>query len=124
MSGHDHHISSAKFLWGIGAALFFLTVITVAVTYIHFPAPWNIVVAISIAVVKATLVAAFFMNLYWDSKFNGMLLVVSLFYSHDWNYASGHVVQNRPHPLVLTKYIGLPEPIFQTFKIFDKAGFI
>lgn len=80
MSAHDHHISSAKFLWGIGIALFFLTVITVAVTYIHFPAPWNIVVAMGIAVIKAILVAAFFMNLYWDSKFNGMLLVASIIF--------------------------------------------
>lgn len=80
MSGHEHHVSSAKFLWGIGIALFILTILTVAVTAIHFPPPWNIVVAISIAVVKATLVAAFFMNLYWDSKFNGMLLITSLIF--------------------------------------------
>lgn len=80
MSAHDHHVSSAKFLWGIGGALFFLTVITVAVTYIHFPEPWNIVVALAIALVKATLVAAFFMNLYWDSKFNGMLLIMSIIF--------------------------------------------
>ncbi len=80
MSGHDHHVSSAKFLWGIGIALFILTIITVAVTYIHFPPPWNIVVAMGIAVVKATLVAAFFMNLYWDSKFNGMLLITSIIF--------------------------------------------
>lgn len=80
MSGHDHHISSAKFLWGIGIALFVLTVITVAVTYIHFPAPWNIVVALVVAAIKATLVAAFFMNLYWDSKFNGMLLITSIIF--------------------------------------------
>lgn len=76
MSGH--HISSAKFLWGIGAALFFLTFITVAVTWFSIPAPWNIVVAISIAVLKASLVAAFFMNLYWDDKFNTMLFITSL----------------------------------------------
>lgn len=80
MSAHEHHISSAKFLWGIGTSLFLLTVLTVGVTYIHFPAPWNIVIALGIAVVKATLVAAFFMNLYWDSKFNGMLLITSLIF--------------------------------------------
>ena len=80
MSGHEHRVSSAKFLWGIGGSLFFLTVITVAVTYIHFPEPWNIVVALAIALVKATLVAAFFMNLYWDSKFNGILLITSILF--------------------------------------------
>lgn len=75
MSGH--HISSAKFLWGIGLSLFVLTFITVAVTWIHIPSPWNVVVAIGLAAIKATIVAAFFMNLYWDSKYNLMLLVMS-----------------------------------------------
>lgn len=76
MSGH--HISSAKFLWGIGIALFFLTFVTVAVTWIQIPEPWNVVVAIVIAVVKATIVALFFMNLWWDSKFNVILFVMSV----------------------------------------------
>jgi len=35
-------------------------------------------VAIFIAVVKALIVAAFFMNLYWDTKFNIMLFVMSI----------------------------------------------
>lgn len=79
MSGH--HISSARFLWGIAIALFFLTFITVAVTWIEIPAPWNIVVAIAIAVVKATLVALFFMNLYWDSKYNVLLMAMALLFT-------------------------------------------
>lgn len=76
MSGH--HISSAKFLWGIGTALFFLTFITVAVTWIQIPEPWNVVVAVAIAVVKALIVVAFFMNLWWDSKFNTLLFIMSI----------------------------------------------
>ncbi len=76
MSGH--HISSAKFLWGVAIALFILTFLTVAVTWIHIPGPWNVIVAIGIAVVKATIVALFFMNLYWDSKFNLLLFIMSL----------------------------------------------
>ncbi|TVQ65088.1 MAG: hypothetical protein EA360_10665 [Balneolaceae bacterium] len=75
MSGH--HISSAKFLWGVGITLFMLTILTVAVTWIHIPSPWNVVVAIAIAVVKALIVSAFFMNLYWESKFNVLLFVMS-----------------------------------------------
>lgn len=78
MSGH--HISSAKFLWGIALTLLALTILTVAAAYVHFPSPWNIVVAISIAAVKATIVAAFFMNLYWDVKFNALLLVMSVLF--------------------------------------------
>lgn len=78
MSGH--HISSAKFLWGIAIALFFLTFVTVAVTWIEIPDPWNVIVAIGIAIVKALLVLLFFMNLYWDSKFNSLLFVFSIIF--------------------------------------------
>ncbi len=77
-SEHHHHVSSATFIWLIGTALFVLTAITVGVHFIHIPAPWNIIVAIGVAVVKAFLVVAFFMNLYWDSKFNSLLLVMSI----------------------------------------------
>ena len=77
MSGH--HISSAKFLWGVATSLFMLTFITVAVTWVAIPEPWNVVVAIAIAVVKAVIVSAFFMNLYWDSKFNMMLFIMVVF---------------------------------------------
>jgi cytochrome c oxidase subunit IV len=78
MSGH--HISSAKFLWGVAIVLFILTFITVAVTWIQIPAPWNVVVAVGIAVVKATLVVLFFMNLWWDSKFNTMLFLLAILF--------------------------------------------
>lgn len=76
MSGH--HISTDKTLLGVAAGLFILTILTVAVHYIHIPGPWSIIVAMGIAIFKATLVAAFFMNLYWDTKFNSMLLISSL----------------------------------------------
>src|SRR5690625_7490343 len=72
-----HRISSAKFLWGIAGALLFLTFLTVAVTWFYIPEPWNVIVAILIATVKATLVGAFFMNLYWDSKFNLLVLLTA-----------------------------------------------
>lgn len=78
MSGH--HISSAKFLWTIGSVLFVLTFLTVAVTWIQIPSPWNVVVAIGIASAKAMVVVAFFMNLWWDSKFNSMLFVMSIIF--------------------------------------------
>ncbi len=78
MSGH--HISSAKFLWGVGIALLILTFLTVAVTWINIPEPWNVVVAVAIAVVKSTIVAAFFMHLWWDTKFNVLLLFMSIIF--------------------------------------------
>lgn len=45
------------------AALLLLTLVTVAVSYLHLPSHQAIAVAMVIAVIKASLVAAFFMHL-------------------------------------------------------------
>lgn len=52
-----------KFYVGVFGALLVLTVITVAVSYIHLGTAGNIVLALVIATFKAALVAAFFMHL-------------------------------------------------------------
>lgn len=78
MSGH--HISSNKTLLSVAGALFVLTILTVAVHYLALPHPYSIVVAMVIAVFKAALVALFFMNLYWDQRFNMMLFIASLIF--------------------------------------------
>ena len=75
---HEHHVATAKQLWLIGGALFVLTILTVVVSSIPIPSPFDVISAMVIAVGKAYLVAAFFMGLYWDSKFNSMLLIGAL----------------------------------------------
>lgn len=76
---HEHHISSAGQLWAVGTALFILTILTVVLAkFVAIPPPFDVVTALSIALVKAFLVAAFFMNLYWDVKFNAMLLIMAV----------------------------------------------
>lgn len=62
----------------VGGALIVLTVLTVVVSNLGLPSPLDIISALTIALVKAYLVAAFFMGLYWDSKFNTMLLLGAL----------------------------------------------
>ena len=76
MSGH--HISTDKILLSTAGALFILTLLTVGIHYIHIPQPYAIITAIAIAIVKAGLVALFFMNLYWDTRFNSMLLIAGV----------------------------------------------
>ena len=76
----SHHVSTATDLWKVGGALLFLTFITVAVAFIHIPFPLNIIVALAIAVVKAWIVATYFMNLKWDEKFNAVLLVTGILF--------------------------------------------
>jgi cytochrome c oxidase subunit IV len=75
-----HHISTRFTLFSVAGALLVLTFITVAVTWINIPEPFNVIVAIAIAVVKAALVAMFFMNLYWDTKFNTVVFLLSILF--------------------------------------------
>jgi cytochrome c oxidase subunit 4 len=66
-----------RLLVGVLAALLVLTVVTVAVTYVDL-GPLNLVVALAIATVKATLVLLYFMHLRWDRPFNAVVLITSL----------------------------------------------
>ena len=73
------HAVPVKMLAGILAALLFLTVVTVAVSYVDL-GPFNLAVAMVIAVIKASLVALFFMHLWWDKPFNAVLFVSALLF--------------------------------------------
>ena len=64
----------------VAGALLVLTFLTVAVTWMNIPEPFNVIVAIAIAVVKAAMVAMFFMNLYWDAKFNTIVFLLSILF--------------------------------------------
>jgi cytochrome c oxidase subunit 4 len=75
--GHGHaddgavhvHIAPARFYWGIFGALVLLTIATVKVSYYDLGAA-NTIVAMLIATMKGSLVAAFFMHLRHDKLFN------------------------------------------------------
>ena len=49
-------------------ALAVLTVVTVAISYLHLPTPWAISLAMVVATVKAGLVACYFMHLLSEQK--------------------------------------------------------
>lgn len=57
-----------KIYISVFAALAFLTVVTVAVSYLQLSVTWGIIVALIIASIKASLVAAFFMHLISERK--------------------------------------------------------
>ena len=71
------HLVPTWLLMFVGISLLMLTVITVAVRYID-SGEFNIVVALGVALVKATLVSLFFMHLRWDRSFNTLVFVVSV----------------------------------------------
>ena len=67
-ASHSHnHVLPLKVYLGIGAALLFLTFVTVEVS-LHDFGGFNIVIALAIASIKALLVAFFFMHLWYDNK--------------------------------------------------------
>ena len=68
------HLVPVSTLLATVSALLVLTVITVAVRYIDI-GEFNLWVAIGIAVIKATLVATFFMHLRWDRSFNLLVFI-------------------------------------------------
>jgi cytochrome c oxidase subunit 4 len=79
------HVVSLKILVNVFLALTLLTIVTVGASYVNF-GEFNLIIALAIAVVKASLVVLFFMHLRWDKPFNsivfvGCLIFVGLFIS-------------------------------------------
>jgi cytochrome c oxidase subunit IV len=63
---HDH-ITPLRVYLTVATALLILTAITVRISLINLGG-WNLVVALAVATLKATLVALFFMHLLYDKK--------------------------------------------------------
>ncbi len=74
---HHAHILPLKVYLGIGGTLIFMTLVTVAVAQVHL-GPFNLLVALAIAVFKAILVGLFFMHLKYDNKLFAVIFVSSL----------------------------------------------
>jgi len=60
-------------------ALLFLTILTVAAASFNFGSA-NVVIALAIASVKATLVALFFMHLVWDKPVNSIIAIAGFLF--------------------------------------------
>lgn len=73
------HVSSIPFYVAIFLGLLFLTGMTVGQSYVDL-GKLNIVLVILIATMKASLVVTFFMHLRWDSKFNTLIFLSTLFF--------------------------------------------
>ncbi len=71
------HVVDLRVLLGVFAALMVLTAITVAVSYFDL-GPFNLAVAMSVATIKATLVALYFMHLRYDSLLNAIFFIIGV----------------------------------------------
>ena len=78
-SGHAGvgHVVPVRTLVGVLLVLLVLTVVTVAVTLVDL-GPFNLAVAMVIALIKGTLVLLYFMHLRWDRPFNAVIIISAL----------------------------------------------
>lgn len=74
------HALSPAVLLGAAGVLVFLTVTTVVTSRIDL-GTFNIVLALSIAGLKATLVALYFMHLRYEGRFQAVVLATALFFA-------------------------------------------
>lgn len=73
------HIARARTYWFVFAGLIFLTLSTSAVSYVHL-GELNLIVAIAIATMKASLVIVFFMHMKDETKFNALIFLSALLF--------------------------------------------
>lgn len=79
---HDHsfaHPAPLKLLFAVFFALIVLTILTVALATVDL-GPFGIWISMTIATVKAALVALFFMHMYWDKSFNVLVFLSSFLF--------------------------------------------
>ena len=76
---HRQHVIASSLYVGIWAILMVLTGLTVFASYIEM-GDFNIVVALLIATIKATLVVLFFMHLYYSSKLTKVTVIAAIFF--------------------------------------------
>jgi cytochrome c oxidase subunit 4 len=79
----DHSADVSKHIRGyliIGATLIIGTVLTVLASYVDLGHHWNIVLALIIATVKASLVALFFMHLISEKQMIYTVLAFTVFF--------------------------------------------
>ncbi|MFN0109163.1 MAG: cytochrome C oxidase subunit IV family protein [Blastocatellia bacterium] len=79
----EHHIVPLKYYFGVFGLLMVLTALTVYVAQFDLEKYWgplNIIVALTVAVVKATAVVLIFMHVKWSSKLTQVIIIAGMFW--------------------------------------------
>ena len=114
-----HHSHGAGIFHATLLALLFLTIVTVGASYITFESSAaNVVIALFIASIKATLVALFFMHLKFEKPVNGIIAmsgflflgIFLMFCLIDLNTRRDAVPANL-HPVVQTEPVPGASPM-------------
>lgn len=94
--GSAHHIVPFKVYFIVWGALLVGTVLTVAVAQVDFGS-WNMVIAMLVATVKASLVMMFFMGLKYDTAENSVAFLMSFVFLGIFISLTAADVFTRPH---------------------------
>jgi cytochrome c oxidase subunit 4 len=95
------HVVSWKVYLGVFLALCVLTVVTVWVTGHDF-GPFNLIVALAVAITKATLVVLYFMHARYSPRLTGVVIASSLAFLVILVFLLLTDYLTRPWPLVAT----------------------
>jgi cytochrome c oxidase subunit IV len=95
---HEHHVVSWKTYALIFGALCVLTAITVLVTGYDF-GPFNLIVALAVAITKATLVVLYFMHARYSPKLTGVVIAASIAFFVILVFLTWTDYVSRPWPL-------------------------
>lgn len=76
---HEHHVVPLSYYFGVFALLMVLTVLTVVVAFFDL-GRFNLLVALTIAIIKATAVVLIFMHARWSSKLTQVIILSSIFW--------------------------------------------
>ncbi len=77
--GHKHHICSTATFLAVFVALLIFTAVTVGIAQFDFGSG-NMLIAMAVASVKASLVMAIFMHLRWDTPINNIFFISSFLF--------------------------------------------
>ena len=75
----EAHITKKKY-WQVFAILMILLFLTVFVAYQHIDPWWAIIVAMTIAIIKAVLVVLYFMHVRYNSKLTWLFVISGFFW--------------------------------------------
>jgi cytochrome c oxidase subunit 4 len=73
----DRHV---RIYIAVFVALMVLTIVTVALSYLHLPVMWAVTVALLVATIKGSLVACYFMHLISEKKLIYAVLVLTVLF--------------------------------------------
>jgi cytochrome c oxidase subunit 4 len=79
MAAHEGHVVPKRVYFAVFFALIVLTWVTTLVSTVDL-GPWNIFVALAIAIVKASLVVFFFMHVWYGTRLTKMIVASGIFW--------------------------------------------